>query len=179
MSGACQCLPDRVSEHELEKHARPGEPVIVVMARGIGSIQAYEFRDRDGRSYLMSWDAALNGHVLRFPWHLWMDRDGQLAHAVMNRRRLAFPLITLVEWKPGREEGVRKAGLAGQDPDSCASIDNVLRYESMVDALAGAAVRVKVLARQLNVAEAELRDALAQPECPAELNAAGWVRMKP
>ncbi|HEY1081605.1 MAG TPA: hypothetical protein VGE29_05045 [Prosthecobacter sp.] len=179
MSGACECLPDRVSEHELEKHARPGEPVIVVMARGIGSIQPYEFRDRDGRSYLMSWDAVLHGHVLKFPWHLWMDRGGQLAHAVMNRRRLAFPLITLVEWVPGTEEGLEPDVQTDPSTVKAESNDDVLRYNAIVDVLAGGAMRLRPLAKHMGVTEAELRSAVVQPDCPVELNAAGWVRVKP
>lgn len=176
---------------------REGEPVIVLVARGIGATQPYEFRDRDGRSFLLKWEGKLEGHVLRVPWHVWMADGGRLADGVMNQRRLPFALVVLVEWAKQGEirmtkedegeecgDGEGQAGVPASLEKGEAGVvvslseGDVLCYSRMRVMLGGGALRLRALGWALDVGEVELRAMLERADCPAMVTATGWVKLR-
>lgn len=169
-------LPGRMDDTFLKPHFRAGEPVIVLVAKGICSILPYEFQDREGRYYMLYWDAKLEGHVMRIPWHLWMEEDGKWADAMMNQHRFPFSLVVLVQWKPAE---VMKAVNDERKTVEGADLCRDEYYKMVVKLLEAGAMRVKTMAVALKVEEAELRVWLADEASPADVNGAGWVRMKP
>ena len=169
-------LPPKVTRQVLEKHKRPGEPEVLMVAKGIGSTQPFELCDREGRSYTLLWDVKLDGHVLRFPWHVWMGQNAKVALGLMEQRRMTFPLVILVEWTR-TVEAVVEESLKAEEAEEPAAGD-VSRWELALDILAEGAVRTKILATRLDVTDAALREWLAEADCPAELIHGGWVRMK-
>ena len=169
-------LPNRVNATLLAKYFRPHEPVIVLVVKNISSTHPYEFFDRDGRAYMLQWEVKVDGHVMRFPWHLWMGQDAKLANVIMDQHRLPFPLVVLVEWNPeSRSEVVVNQAVS---LDSKTSVTNEKRYEALADIVKDGALRLKAAAERLKLTEAELRGLLDETECPAELSGPGWVRQK-
>lgn len=191
MDEPCLKLPPKVTRQVLEKHKRPGEPVVLVVAKGIGSTQPFELCDREGRSYLLVWDAKLDGHVLRFPQHVWMRENAKVALGLMEQRRMTFPLVVLVEWEKedltgGRHRRGNCASCCGGESDdgghrrdACAPYyEGGRRDEELRRMLGGGAVRVKVAAAELGMDEAVLRSWLDKEGAPARLIQGGWVKLK-
>ena len=91
-------LPARVNSALLLKNARPGEPVIVLKIDGVGFTGDFEFQV-EHRSFLFRYDLKLGGHVLRVPFHIWMQDKAKLAHDIMSRKQ-RHCFVTLIEFTP-------------------------------------------------------------------------------
>lgn len=169
MNDVSLVLPAQVNAQIMKRYFRPGDPVIVLIAKGIGSTDPYEFRDREGRSYTLNWDAKLDGHVLRLPWHLWMAEEGKLAQVIMHRRKVPFAMVVLVELSEA--EAVEKGGCGVPK-------DDVLHYQRMLEVLEDGAMRSRALCWAMGVDEEALKQLLGTEACPAELSLTGWVKLK-
>ena len=166
---------------------RAGEPVVVVVAKGIGATLPYEFRDREGRGFLLNWDVKLDGHVMRVPWHVWMAEGGRLAEVMLNQRRLPFAMVVLVEWEGMKKEAggnekadevVLKEGEVPTTGRSPGDEEDVLCYSRMREMLGCGAMRLRALGWALDMEERELREMLERVECPAVVTATGWVKLR-
>ncbi|TDU62480.1 hypothetical protein EI77_04704 [Prosthecobacter fusiformis] len=197
-------LPVRVNAHVLARFFREGDPVVVLVARGVGSTQPYEFCDKEGRCYVMKWEAGLDGHVLRLPWTLWMADEGRLAEVMLNQRRLPFAMVVLVEWVREEEDarvgevsrgeggkgadggwladGAGKSAHAplevGKGAEGDLEVDPFLCYSRMREMLGGGALRLRALGWGLGLEEKELREVLEGAGCPAVVTPTGWVKLR-
>lgn len=91
-------LPARVDSSILAKHLTAGEPVVLVKLVSVGNTAPYDFRDAKGsRAYVFRWDLKAGGHILRVPLHLWQANKAQIAHDIMDQRRLPNAIVVTVE----------------------------------------------------------------------------------
>lgn len=91
-------LPARVDSSILARYLTAGEPVVIVKLVSVGNTAPYDFRDAKGsRSYVFRWDLKAGGHVLRVPLSLWQANKAQIAHDIMDQRRLPNAIVVTVE----------------------------------------------------------------------------------
>lgn len=91
-------LPARVDSSILARYLTAGEPVVLVKLVSVGNTSPYDFRDAKGsRSYVFRWDLKAGGHVLRVPLSLWQANKAQIAHDIMDQRRLPNAIVVTVE----------------------------------------------------------------------------------
>lgn len=91
-------LPARVDSTILARYLTAGEPVVLVKLVAVGNTAPYDFRDAKGsRAYVFRWDLKAGGHVLRVPLSLWQANKAQMAHDIMDQRRLANAIVVTVE----------------------------------------------------------------------------------
>jgi hypothetical protein len=58
---------------------------------GVGNNSAFYLTDKDGRVWILEWNAKKGGHVIRVPHHLWHDRNEAVAHSLMEQNpRVSF-----------------------------------------------------------------------------------------
>lgn len=91
-------LPARVDSTILARCLTAGEPVVLVKLVAVGNTAPYDFRDAKGsRAYVFRWDLKAGGHVLRVPLSLWQANKAQMAHDIMDQRRLANAIVVTFE----------------------------------------------------------------------------------
>jgi hypothetical protein len=91
-------LPARVDSSILARYLTAEEPVVLVKLVSVGNTSPYDFRDAKGsRSYVFRWDLKAGGHVLRVPLSLWQANKAQMAHDIMDQRRLPNAIVVTVE----------------------------------------------------------------------------------
>jgi len=95
-------VPARVNSALLAKFLQPGEPVIIVKLCDLGMTQDYELQT-SGRTFLFRWDYKRTGHILRVPHSVWHAQEEEVAHQVMQHRRLRAPMVVTVEMGTGAD----------------------------------------------------------------------------
>lgn len=107
-------LPARVDSTILARYLTAGEPVVLVKLVAVGNTAPYDFRDAKGsRAYVFRWDLKAGGHVLRVPLSLWQANKAQMAHDIMEQRRLANPIVVTVEMPDAMNAAEAVFGFAG------------------------------------------------------------------
>ncbi len=71
---------------------------MIVKIDGMGFTGDYDHQV-ENRSFVFRFDVRLGGHILRVPYHLWMQDKARLAHDLMGRK-FRWPMIVLIEFTP-------------------------------------------------------------------------------
>lgn len=189
-------LPNRVDSAMLTKHAKPNEPIIVLIVMGIGSTAAFDFRDKEGRYYILRWESKMNGHVIRIPHSIWSQNNSAMAFAIMDQRRQAQSVVVTVDYTPCETAPVvvpveppitvvipKPAPVVEEVKEEQNGSEDALMYGEMPLHEAIAAIvsttpqRVSALAEHFGKSEEDIRAAIKSEGSTVRVAQAGYVRV--
>lgn len=197
-------IPSRISTGVLAKLGLGHEPTVIATIPGVGAGLTYELSDREGKTYIFTWERPLAVHALRIPLRVWMQNKAKMANDLMGARTQnpVVPLFVVseilaeeakAEGQKDSDGGTDDEGDSGDDESSGATEDdsshaptrtgpvmigeNTL-FSVIAELVAPGAVRIKAVAHQLQVDEESIKAAAQDEGSTIEIAQGGWVRQK-